>query len=270
MRFAREGACVVIVDVNQGGIQPTVDELKALGGDAIGFHVDVTRRTELAKLMDAIVEQQSRIDIHINNAGITRYRPFDTRNDEDWLTKTTSGYPGPLRSRRGEHLRNFNRNDDRGHPTSHSIRPRSVMRHFTDDFVGATRPASGADLVNASLMNAAHDDKLLGTVAARRMTVDEIKAAQKIFPVATVQNRYNLVDRADDEVLDYCEANGIGFIPWFPLAAGTLARPGGIVDTLAKAKGATPGQIALAWILKRSPVTLPIQVRAGSSISKRM
>ncbi|MBO0145216.1 aldo/keto reductase [Agrobacterium sp. Ap1] len=91
-----------------------------------------------------------------------------------------------------------------------------------------------------------------------QVTVDEIKAAQKIFPVATVQNRYNLVDRADEAVLDYCEANGIGFIPWFPLAAGTLAQTGGIVDSLAKAKGATPGQIALAWILKRSPVMLPI------------
>ncbi|MNV57498.1 putative oxidoreductase YdbC [compost metagenome] len=73
-----------------------------------------------------------------------------------------------------------------------------------------------------------------------------------------MQNRYNLVDRADEAVLDYCEANGIGFIPWFPLAAGTLAQTGGIVDSLAKAKGATPGQIALAWILKRSPVMLPI------------
>lgn len=91
-----------------------------------------------------------------------------------------------------------------------------------------------------------------------QVTVDEIKAAQKIFPVATVQNRYNLSDRADEAVLDYCEANGIAFIPWFPLAAGTLAKPGGLVDSLAKAKGATPGQIALAWMLKRSPVMLPI------------
>lgn len=91
-----------------------------------------------------------------------------------------------------------------------------------------------------------------------QVTVAEIKAAQEIFPVATVQNRYNLSDRADEDVLDYCEANGIGFIPWFPLAAGQLAQPGGIVSDLAKAKGATPGQIALAWMLKRSPVMLPI------------
>jgi pyridoxine 4-dehydrogenase len=91
-----------------------------------------------------------------------------------------------------------------------------------------------------------------------QVTVAQIEAARKVFPVATVQNRYNLADRADEAVLDYCEANGIGFIPWFPLAAGDLAKPGGVVDTLAKAKGATPGQVALAWMLKRSPVMLPI------------
>jgi pyridoxine 4-dehydrogenase len=91
-----------------------------------------------------------------------------------------------------------------------------------------------------------------------QVSVAQIEAARKVFPVATVQNRYNLVDRADEDVLDYCETNGIGFIPWFPLAAGDLAQPGGPVDTLARAKGATPGQIALAWMLKRSPVMLPI------------
>ena len=91
-----------------------------------------------------------------------------------------------------------------------------------------------------------------------QVSVEEIEAARKVFPVATVQNRYNLADRADEDVLDYCEANDIGFIPWFPLAAGDLAKPGGVVDTLAKAKGALPSQIALAWMLKRSPVILPI------------
>ena len=91
-----------------------------------------------------------------------------------------------------------------------------------------------------------------------QVSVAEIEAARKVFPVATVQNRYNLADRADEDVLNYCEAEGIGFIPWFPLAAGDLAKPGGVVDTLAKAKGVEPGQIALAWILKRSPVILPI------------
>jgi pyridoxine 4-dehydrogenase len=91
-----------------------------------------------------------------------------------------------------------------------------------------------------------------------QVSVEDIEAARKIFPVATVQNLYNLTNRKDEDVLDYCEAHGIGFIPWFPLAAGSLAQPGGVVDELARTKGATPSQIALAWILKRSPVMLPI------------
>jgi len=91
-----------------------------------------------------------------------------------------------------------------------------------------------------------------------QVTVEEIEAARKVFPVATVQNRYNLTDRADEDVLEYCEANGIGFIPWYPLASGDLAKPGGIVDTAAKVHDATASQVALAWILRRSPVMLPI------------
>jgi pyridoxine 4-dehydrogenase len=90
------------------------------------------------------------------------------------------------------------------------------------------------------------------------VSVQEIEAARKVFPVATVQNRYNLIDRADEDVLDYCQREGIGFMPWFPLAAGDLAKPGGMVDAIAKAHGATAGQIALAWTLKRSPNMLPI------------
>ncbi len=90
------------------------------------------------------------------------------------------------------------------------------------------------------------------------VSVAEIEAAAKIFPVATVQNRYNLVDRTSEAVLDHCERHGIGFIPWYPLAAGDLARPGSLLDRLAHEHGATPSQIALAWILKRSPVMLPI------------
>jgi pyridoxine 4-dehydrogenase len=79
-----------------------------------------------------------------------------------------------------------------------------------------------------------------------------------VFKVATVQNRYNLVDRGNEDVLDYCERHGIGFIPWYPLAAGNLAKSGSILDAITKAHGATPSQIALAWVLKRSPVMLPI------------
>jgi aryl-alcohol dehydrogenase-like predicted oxidoreductase len=90
------------------------------------------------------------------------------------------------------------------------------------------------------------------------VSVAEIKAAREVFPVATVQNRYNLVDRGSEDVLEYCEANGIGFIPWFPLAAGDLARPGSVLDAVAKKAGAGTSQVALAWILKRSPAMLPI------------
>ncbi len=102
------------------------------------------------------------------------------------------------------------------------------------------------------------DDGLIRHAGLSEVSVAEIEAARKVFPVATVQNRYNLVDRQSEDVLDYCEANGIGFIPWYPLAAGELAKPGSVLDQIAHAKGASPSQIALAWVLKRSPVMLPI------------
>lgn len=99
---------------------------------------------------------------------------------------------------------------------------------------------------------------LIRHVGLSEVDVRQIKAAQQHFPVVSVQNMYNLVTRSHEPVLDYCSENNIGFIPWFPLAAGDLAKPGSLLDTLAKQKGATPSQIALAWILKRSPVMLPI------------
>lgn len=90
------------------------------------------------------------------------------------------------------------------------------------------------------------------------VSIADIEAASKVFKVATVQNRYNLVDRTSEDVLGYCEKHGIGFIPWFPLAAGDLAKSGSLLDTIAKRSNATPSQVALAWVLKRSPVMLPI------------
>ncbi|MBY0406803.1 MAG: aldo/keto reductase, partial [Rickettsiales bacterium] len=99
---------------------------------------------------------------------------------------------------------------------------------------------------------------LIRHVGLSEVSVIEIEAAQAFFPVATVQNRYNLVDRASEAVLDYCTKQNIGFIPWYPLAAGSLARPGSVLDEVARKMNATPGQIALAWVLKRSPVMLPI------------
>jgi pyridoxine 4-dehydrogenase len=101
-------------------------------------------------------------------------------------------------------------------------------------------------------------DKIVRFVGLSEVSVEEIEAASKAFPVATVQNRYNLADRGSEDVLDHCEKRGIGFIPWFPLAAGELAGPGSTLAATARAYGATPGQVALAWLLKRSPVMLPI------------
>jgi pyridoxine 4-dehydrogenase len=103
------------------------------------------------------------------------------------------------------------------------------------------------------------DDGVIRHAGLSEVSVADIKAASEVFRVATVQNSYNLADRDSDDVVDYCEANGIGFIPYYPLGGdGELARPGGPLDRLAKAKGVTPGQVALAWLLKRSPVMLPI------------
>jgi len=102
------------------------------------------------------------------------------------------------------------------------------------------------------------DEGLIRYAGLSEVSVADIEAARRVFPVKTVQNRYNLVDRSSEDVLTYCAANGIGFIPWFPLAAGELTGPGGAVDRLAKAHGATSGQVALAWLLQRSPVMLPI------------
>lgn len=99
---------------------------------------------------------------------------------------------------------------------------------------------------------------LIRHVGLSEVSVEEIQAASAFFKVATVQNRYNLADRHSEDVLDYCAQHGIGFIPWAPLAAGGLSAPGGLLDSLARKLSATPSQVALAWVLKRSPVMLPI------------
>ncbi|RCK68826.1 aldo/keto reductase [Desertihabitans brevis] len=90
------------------------------------------------------------------------------------------------------------------------------------------------------------------------VTVEEIEAASQHFTVATVQNRYNLTYTDAQDVVDYCEANGIGFIPWAPIASGELGKPGGIVAEIADRLGATSSQVALAWLLRKSPAILPI------------
>jgi pyridoxine 4-dehydrogenase len=95
-------------------------------------------------------------------------------------------------------------------------------------------------------------------IGLSNVSVADIRAAREIAPIATVQNRYSLADRGSEAVLEFCETEGLGFIPWFPLATGELARPGGPLDRIARELGATPGQLALAWLLRRSPVMLPI------------
>jgi pyridoxine 4-dehydrogenase len=102
------------------------------------------------------------------------------------------------------------------------------------------------------------DDGVITFAGLSEVSVEDIQAASKVFPVSTVQNRYNFADRGSEDVLKYCEAHDIGFIPWFPLAAGELTRPGSALDAIARAHGATPSQIAVAWLLQRSPVIIPI------------
>lgn len=102
------------------------------------------------------------------------------------------------------------------------------------------------------------DQGVIRHAGLSNVSVADVEAASKLFKVATVQNRYNLIDRGSEDVLEHCARQGIGFIPWYPLASGDLAKPGSLLDGIAKGHGAMPSQVALAWMLKRSPVMLPI------------
>jgi pyridoxine 4-dehydrogenase len=108
------------------------------------------------------------------------------------------------------------------------------------------------------VMKELQDEGKVRHLGLSEVSVDDIKEAQEHFEVTTVQNLYNLTNRDHEDVLEYCQSEGIGFIPWFPLAAGELAKPGGPVAEAAEAHNATPGQIALAWLLQHSDVMLPI------------
>lgn len=104
-------------------------------------------------------------------------------------------------------------------------------------------------------------------IGLSEVSVEEIERARKVVDVVSVQNRYNLTDRVHEKVLDYCTQEKLGFIPWFPLATGGLAKAGGALDSVAKKHQSTPAQIALAWLLARSPVMMPIQ---GTSSVKHL
>jgi pyridoxine 4-dehydrogenase len=95
-------------------------------------------------------------------------------------------------------------------------------------------------------------------IGLSEVTVDQLAAALRLAPIVSVQNRYNLADRHADVVLERCERDGLAFLPWFPLATGALAKAGGPLARVAARLGATPAQVALAWLLQRSPVLLPI------------
>ncbi len=95
-------------------------------------------------------------------------------------------------------------------------------------------------------------------IGLSEVTVEQIEQARKVFEIVSVQNEYNLGNRKSEKVLEYCEREGIAFIPWFPVAAGKLAAPGGKLDEIAKKHDATVSQLSLAWLLHRSPVMLPI------------
>jgi aryl-alcohol dehydrogenase-like predicted oxidoreductase len=95
-------------------------------------------------------------------------------------------------------------------------------------------------------------------IGLSEVSVKQIEAVRRITPIVSVQNRYNLADRNSEDVLEYCTRENIGFIPWFPLATGDLAKPGGPLTRVAEQLGAKPAQVALAWLLRKSPVMLPI------------
>jgi pyridoxine 4-dehydrogenase len=102
------------------------------------------------------------------------------------------------------------------------------------------------------------DEGKIRHIGISNIDIPHFEQARGLTEIATVQNRYNVTDRHSEDVLEACEAAGIGFIPWFPLATGSLAEPGGPLDEIARAQDATPAQVALAWLLHRSPVMLPI------------
>ena len=105
---------------------------------------------------------------------------------------------------------------------------------------------------------ALRDEGKIGLIGLSEVSVGQVEAARAVTPIATVQNLYNLGNRSSEELVDYSAANGIGFIPWFPLATGEIAKPGGPLASLADEHEASPSQLALAWLLHRSPVMLPI------------
>ena len=116
-------------------------------------------------------------------------------------------------------------------------------------------PAVSFDVSVETLAQLRHEGKIR-LVALSNVTQEHIERARKIVPIVSVQNRYSFADREWDYVVDYCERNGIAFIPWYPLAAGKVA--GEVLNRIAQSRNVSPTQVALAWLLHRSPIMLPI------------
>ncbi len=107
-------------------------------------------------------------------------------------------------------------------------------------------------------LKALQEEGKIRHVGLSEVSIADVEAASRIVRIVSVQNEYNLANRSSEALLDYSTRNGVGFIPWFPLATGALARGHGRLATLAQQKGVTPSQLALAWLLRRSPAVLPI------------
>ena len=118
-------------------------------------------------------------------------------------------------------------------------------------------PAVPADEQFGILKDLREEGKV-AEVGLSEVRVSQIEAALQIVPIVSVQNQYNIAQRGNEDTLDFCEQHQIGFIPWFPLASGKLAEAGGPIDKVAKQIGATVSQVSLAWLLRRSPMMLPI------------
>src|SRR4029077_16933926 len=102
------------------------------------------------------------------------------------------------------------------------------------------------------------DEGKIRHIGVSNVSLDQLRAAQEIVEVVSVQNRFSISDRSAEDVLQACERAGLAFLPWFPLAAGGLTRPGGPLDRVAEAHEATQSQVAIAWLLRRSPAIAPI------------
>ncbi|HTA75314.1 MAG TPA: aldo/keto reductase [Gemmatimonadaceae bacterium] len=117
-----------------------------------------------------------------------------------------------------------------------------------------------------TLVDLQHEGKIKH-IGLSEVSVEQIEAVRKITTIVSVQNRYNLIDRSSESVLEYCTDENLAFIPWFPLATGSLAKPGGPLARAAERLKATPAQVAIAWLLQKSPVMLPIP---GTSTVKHL